>query len=86
MNSAEEIYNGIACYFEVENDHLRSVLVQPRDIAEGKKGLLVSTAAGELASCHVYIITVPTLTDKHNRPVLTPMLKASETVGIQIAL
>jgi UDP-N-acetyl-D-galactosamine dehydrogenase len=27
------------------------------------------------------VVTVPTPTDKHNRPVLTPMLKASETIG-----
>jgi len=77
----EELSKGIDSTLEVENDDLKGVLVQPRDIADGKKGLLVSTAAGELASCHVYIITVPTPTDKHNRPVLTPMLKASEAVG-----
>jgi UDP-N-acetyl-D-galactosamine dehydrogenase len=29
----------------------------------------------------VFIVTVPTPTDKHNRPVLTPLVKASETVG-----
>ena len=35
----------------------------------------------DISDANVYIITVPTPTDKNNRPVLTPLLKASETVG-----
>lgn len=31
--------------------------------------------------CNVYIITVPTPVDKYNKPDLTPLRKASETVG-----
>ena len=77
----EELAKGVDSTLEVEDDYLKSVLVQPRDIADNKNGLLVTTAAGELYDCNVFIITVPTPTDKHNRPVLTPMLKASETVG-----
>ena len=77
----DELSKGTDSTLEVANDHLKSVLVQPKDIVEGKLGLLVTTAAGELNDCNIYIITVPTPTDKHNRPVLTPMLKASETVG-----
>ena len=77
----DELSKGTDSTLEVANDHLKSVLVEPRAIAEGKLGLLVTTAAGELNDCNIYIITVPTPTDKHNRPVLTPMLKASETVG-----
>ena len=77
----EELAKGIDSTLEVENDHLKSVLVQPVVISEGKNGLLVTTAAGELNDCNIFIVTVPTPTDKHNRPVLTPMLKASETVG-----
>lgn len=34
-----------------------------------------------LADANIYIITVPTPVDKHNRPDLTPLIKASETVG-----
>jgi UDP-N-acetyl-D-galactosamine dehydrogenase len=77
----EELAKGVDSTLEVEDDYLKSVLVQPRDIADNKNGLLVTTTAGELYDCNVFIITVPTPTDKHNRPVLTPMLKASETVG-----
>lgn len=35
----------------------------------------------ELASCRIYIITVPTPIDQHKTPDLSPLLNASETVG-----
>ena len=35
----------------------------------------------DIADCNVYIVTVPTPIDSHKRPDLTPLLKASETVG-----
>lgn len=34
-----------------------------------------------IAGCSVYIVTVPTPIDAHKRPDLTPLLRASETVG-----
>lgn len=77
----DELSKGTDSTLEVANDHLKNVLIEPKTIAEGQLGLLVTTAAGELNDCNIYIITVPTPTDKHNHPVLTPMLKASETVG-----
>jgi len=35
----------------------------------------------DLADCGLFIVTVPTPIDKANRPDLTPLIKASETVG-----
>lgn len=35
----------------------------------------------ELNSCNTYIVTVPTPIDKYNQPDLTPLIKASETIG-----
>lgn len=35
----------------------------------------------ELAVCNIYIVTVPTPVDKHKRPDLTPLIRASETIG-----
>lgn len=65
---------------EVEDELLQSVIV--KDFAEGRtSGLLSTTQSTDLADCNVYIVTVPTPTDKHNRPVLIPMLKASENIG-----
>jgi UDP-N-acetyl-D-galactosamine dehydrogenase len=46
-----------------------------------KKGLFCSSDLESLKECDFYIITVPTPVDKNNRPELTPLIKASETVG-----
>jgi UDP-N-acetyl-D-galactosamine dehydrogenase len=35
----------------------------------------------DLRACHVFIVTVPTPVDKANRPDMTPLIKASETVA-----
>lgn len=35
----------------------------------------------DLSDCNVFIVTVPTPVDKYNRPDLTPLRKASETIG-----
>lgn len=43
--------------------------------------LRVSAAAPDLADATFYIVTVPTPIDEHNSPDLTPMIRASETVG-----
>lgn len=44
-------------------------------------GLTVTDQLSDLKGADVYIVTVPTPTDKYNQPVLTPLVKASETVG-----
>lgn len=44
-------------------------------------GLFCSTSLDDIRNCNFYIITVPTPVDKNNRPDLTPLVKASETVG-----
>ncbi|HHC78323.1 MAG TPA: nucleotide sugar dehydrogenase [Flavobacteriia bacterium] len=44
-------------------------------------GLWLTDDLSAIASANFYIITVPTPVDKNNRPDLTPLLKASETVG-----
>ena len=35
----------------------------------------------DIIECNIYIVTVPTPIDKNKRPDLTPLIKASETVG-----
>jgi UDP-N-acetyl-D-galactosamine dehydrogenase len=45
------------------------------------KHLRFSTNPADLAQCNLYIVTVPTPIDAHRRPDLTPLIKASETVG-----
>lgn len=43
--------------------------------------LKYTTQTDDLRSCNCYIVTVPTPIDEHKRPDLTPLIKASETVG-----
>jgi UDP-N-acetyl-D-galactosamine dehydrogenase len=83
IDRIDELQNGIDSTLEVENDHLKGVLVSDRLNLdqEGARGLYCTTAINEISNCNVFIVTVPTPTDKHNRPVLTPMIKASETVA-----
>ena len=40
-----------------------------------------SSQTADLASCNVYIVTVPTPIDAHKQPDLTPLIKASEMLG-----
>jgi UDP-N-acetyl-D-galactosamine dehydrogenase len=44
-------------------------------------GLYSSSDLEAIRDCTIYIVTVPTPVDKNNKPVLTPLIKASETVG-----
>ncbi len=43
--------------------------------------LVFTTQAEDLQSCNCFIVTVPTPIDGHKRPDLTPLIKASATVG-----
>ena len=43
--------------------------------------LSFSSNPADLAACQIFIVTVPTPVDQANRPDLTPLGKASETVG-----
>ena len=52
----------------------------PEELA-GPEHLSYSTDLSDLSACNVFIVTVPTPVDNSNRPDLTPLIKASETVG-----
>lgn len=43
--------------------------------------LKYTTVPEDLRACNCYIVTVPTPIDEHKRPDLTPLIKASETIG-----
>jgi UDP-N-acetyl-D-galactosamine dehydrogenase len=75
-----ELTSGIDKTLEVENDLLQSVVntLAPKS---GEFGLFPTFDPSQLADCNIFIVTVPTPTDKYNRPVLTPMLRASENIG-----
>lgn len=44
-------------------------------------GFYCTTLLEDIKDCNIYIVTVPTPVDKNKRPDLTPLVKASETVG-----
>lgn len=58
----------------------RTLETTPQELVSAIR-LQFTTNALELAACNVFIVTVPTPIDKANRPDLTPLIKASETVG-----
>ncbi len=62
---------------EIEDQDLKKVLVGKG----GSVGLYCSDQLGDLQECNYFVITVPTPTDKHNHPDLTPLYRASESVG-----
>lgn len=45
------------------------------------KNLRFSADITSLAACNVFIVTVPTPIDEHKKPDLTPLIKASQTIG-----
>jgi UDP-N-acetyl-D-galactosamine dehydrogenase len=75
----DELNSGKDSTLEVEDSLLKEVLASSLDL--DMDGLYVTTDLNDMAHCNTYIITVPTPTDKNNRPVLTPLYKSSESVG-----
>jgi UDP-N-acetyl-D-galactosamine dehydrogenase len=74
----EDLKSGQDVTLEVNDYVINSVL---DNYNSKNNGLYLTTKPEVIADCNIYIVTVPTPTDKHNRPVLTPMIKSSETIG-----
>jgi len=72
-----ELKTGIDDTLEVEEELLKSVLVNDFN----QKGLSLTHRLEDIADADIYIVTVPTPIDKHKIPDLTPLYKASESVG-----
>ena len=66
----DELNNGQDHTLEVSPDELKLA-----------KNLQYSANLNDLKTCNFYIVTVPTPIDQVNRPDLTPLKKASETIG-----
>lgn len=78
----DELQKGRDRTLEVSDSELQKALVKTsQELDEKGRGLLITDAILPVSSANIYIVTVPTPTDKHNRPVLTPMLKASEMIA-----
>jgi UDP-N-acetyl-D-galactosamine dehydrogenase len=78
----EELNTGTDSTLEVENDILKAVLKNQNPFNETvENGLYCSADINDIQDANIYIVTVPTPVDKHNRPDLTPLYKSSGTVG-----
>ncbi len=72
----KELQRGDDFTLEISKEELQQVLN-----ATDTVGLEITDDISKIEDAQVYIITVPTPTNKYNQPVLTPIKMASETVG-----
>lgn len=69
----EELMSGTDSTLEVPNELLHDAIQN--------HNFVCTCNLNEIKDCNVYIVTVPTPIDARNRPDLSPLIKASETVG-----
>ena len=65
---------------ELQSGQDHTLEVEPEELAAALD-LRYTTDIEALRACNVFIVTVPTPIDEHKRPDLTPLVKASETIG-----
>ena len=80
QDRVDELKEGHDPTLEVKDKNLQSVLLQTPN-SELRTGLYLSSSIEDIQDSNIYIIAVPTPTDKNNRPDLNPLIKSSETVG-----
>lgn len=68
----DELSQGYDRTLELTSDELKEAL---------RCGIRFSTNLEDMRSCTIFIVTVPTPIDASNRPDLTPLIKASQSVG-----
>ena len=77
-----ELKNNIDHTLETSSDDLASVNVDSlASLNSSDSGLWITDNIDEISNSNFYVITVPTPIDSSYRPDLTPLYKASETVG-----
>ncbi len=70
VSRLEELRHGIDSTLETTSEELKTAI-----------HLHYTSNPDDLRDRDIFIVSVPTPVDKHNRPDLTPLIKASETVG-----
>ncbi|MFS4418546.1 nucleotide sugar dehydrogenase [Maribacter sp. 2307ULW6-5] len=75
----DEINSGKDTTLELTDLDLESVLNSKTRLTH--TGLVCTTDINVLQDCTCFVVTVPTPVDDTKRPVFTPLIKASETVG-----
>src|SRR5574344_2440448 len=67
---------------ELSSGYDRTLELTESQVKEAiKNGMKFTLDTNDIKDCNIYIVTVPTPIDKNKRPDLTPLYKASETVG-----
>ena len=68
----DELMSGVDRTLELSEDQVKEALAN---------GMEFTNKLENIADCNIYIVTVPTPIDKHKKPDLTPLIKASESIG-----
>jgi len=68
----DELRNGVDRTLELNEAQVKEAL---------SNGMKFTNVLEEIAECNVYVVTVPTPIDEHKRPDLTPLIKATESIG-----
>jgi UDP-N-acetyl-D-glucosamine/UDP-N-acetyl-D-galactosamine dehydrogenase len=67
---------------ELRAGHDRTLELSEIQVKEAlANGMEFSLDVNDIKDCNIFIVTVPTPIDKNKRPDLTPLIKASETIG-----
>jgi UDP-N-acetyl-D-galactosamine dehydrogenase len=67
---------------ELRAGHDRTLELSGVQVNEAiSNGMTFTNKLEDIRDCNIYIVTVPTPIDKHKKPDLTPLLKASESIG-----
>ncbi|WP_419767394.1 nucleotide sugar dehydrogenase [Arcobacter sp.] len=67
---------------ELSSGYDRTLELNENQVKEAlQNGMKFSLDINDIKDCNIYIVTVPTPIDKNKRPDLTPLIKASETIG-----
>ena len=76
QSRVDELNSGTDHTLEVSEKDLKEALTN-----NDSPAMKLSTESNDMKEATIFIVTVPTPTDKNRQPVLTPLIKASETIG-----
>jgi UDP-N-acetyl-D-galactosamine dehydrogenase len=77
LNRVKKLQKGIDDTLEISKNSLKQVI----NVAAKKNYLQITNQTDNITQADVFIVTVPTPTNKYNQPVLTPLITASKTIG-----
>jgi UDP-N-acetyl-D-galactosamine dehydrogenase len=67
---------------ELNSGYDRTLELDEKQVKEAlRNGMKFTLNVEDIKECNIFIVTVPTPIDKNKRPNLTPLIKASETIG-----